>query len=269
MINQKTAFIKHVTLNVKNIDLMRDFYEKVFIWDTLNETDTTRSFGVNQQTLLTLIDVSSQPLNTSALGLYHVAYLLPNEKSFSSFVYHMIDLKIPLEGLSDHGVSGALYFTDPEGNGIEVYYDKPQSEWPYINGQLEMYTKAYALETLKQAYEYPYTKAPKDMTIGHIHLHVDDLQTHIKFYESLGMTLMQNFHGSAAFLSYDGYHHHIGINTWKPRTKKLEKETLGLHYFTIKYDDKKLFNELIERYQTRLIQDPTYHNIQLEVDEDA
>jgi catechol 2,3-dioxygenase len=149
------------------------------------------------------------------LGLYHYAILLPNRAALGRFVKHLDALGIRA-GMSDHLVSEAIYLADPDGLGIEVYADRPRETWRYDGGQLVMDTRSLNVNDLTIAAGREAWDGPPDGTvIGHIHLHVGDLERAEAFYHGgLGLEKTVWSYPGALFLSAGGYHHHLGVNTW-------------------------------------------------------
>jgi catechol 2,3-dioxygenase len=153
-------------------------------------------------------------------GLYHVAILTPSRQALSRSLYHLAASSYPLTGASDHLVSEALYLNDPDGNGLEIYRDRPRAEWPHDGDQLLMDTVALDLESLLtegaiDVESKPWNGIAKGTKVGHVHLHVAHLAPAVAFYRDLiGLDLMIQLADSAAFMSAGGYHHHLGLNTW-------------------------------------------------------
>jgi len=149
------------------------------------------------------------------LGLYHYAILLPNRASLARFVRHLAELGVRA-GMSDHLVSEAIYLTDPDGLGIEVYADRPRAEWRHDQRQLVMATDPLNVDDLlRAAGSEPWTGLPAGTVIGHVHLFVGDLQRAAGFYHAgLGLDQVVWSYPGALFLSAGGYHHHLGTNTW-------------------------------------------------------
>lgn len=152
-----------------------------------------------------------------AYGLFHFAILLPDRASLGRFVTHLAINRVQV-GMSDHLVSEAIYLSDPDGLGIEVYCDRPRSQWTYADGQLEMATEPLDVADLvRAAQSQPWTGAPAGTTMGHMHLHVGDLDQAARFYhEGLGFDVTVWGYPGALFFSAGGYHHHLGTNTWAP-----------------------------------------------------
>ncbi|MEO7275355.1 MAG: VOC family protein [Vicinamibacterales bacterium] len=152
-----------------------------------------------------------------ALGLFHFAILLPDRASLGRFVAHLAALGVPA-GMSDHLVSEALYLSDPDGLGIEVYADRPRDRWTYRAGQLRMSTEPLDVRDLVAAGGgQPWTGMPAGTAMGHLHLHVGDLDAaEAFFHRALGFDKVVWNYPGALFLSAGGYHHHLGTNTWAP-----------------------------------------------------
>ena len=157
----------------------------------------------------------------------------------------------PLQGAADHGVSQALYLADPEGNGIELYADRPRSAWPRLGDTPVMGTERLDLNTLlREARDAPSDSSPlRNARMGHIHLRVSDLDTACTFYvERLGLALTQRLGQDAAFFSADGYHHHLGANTWETAgAPAAEQGAPGLEAFSLTLADAEKASEAARR----------------------
>jgi catechol 2,3-dioxygenase len=149
------------------------------------------------------------------LGLYHFAILLPDRASLGRFVAHLAEIGVPA-GMSDHSVSEAVYLTDPDGLGIEVYADRPRDAWRYDEQQLYMTTDHLDVDDLvRSAGGERWTGMPAGAVLGHVHLYVDDIDKAAAFYhDALGFDKVVWSYPGALFLSAGGYHHHLGTNTW-------------------------------------------------------
>jgi catechol 2,3-dioxygenase len=160
---------------------------------------------------------------------------LPSEQELGGFLQRTLEERLPLTGTADHFVSQALYFDDPEGNGIEVYADRPRSEWRYPDGRLSIGTVHLDFERLLRTADKPQKKLSPETVLGHMHLNVADLDASQAFYESLGMELMAEAGHVMRFMSWDGYHHHLGINLLEGRgAAPVEPEVRGLSGFEIR-----------------------------------
>ncbi len=211
-----TLNITGLTLRVQNLKRQMAFYRDLLGLEVIRqEGPQTCLAPAGEQFTLTLVHDPSAPLRPQpTLGLYHFALLLPSRTALSAVFRRLLEARYPhFQGASDHGVSEALYLSDPEGNGIELYRDRPRTEWPFQGDQLAMVSEPLNLEDLlSQASQSSALEA--QTTLGHLHLHVRDLDQAQAFFEGLGLTLMQGDYPGARFLAADGYHHHIGINLW-------------------------------------------------------
>jgi catechol 2,3-dioxygenase len=160
--------------------------------------------------------------------------LLPAEQELGGFLRRTLEERLPITGTADHFVSQALYFDDPEGNGIEVYADRPRSEWRYPNGRIDIGTVQLDFERLLGIAEKSHPKFSDGTVLGHMHLNVADLDRSQRFYESLGMKLMAEVGGMMRFMSWDGYHHHLGINLLQGRgAAPVDNDVYGVAGFEI------------------------------------
>jgi catechol 2,3-dioxygenase len=149
------------------------------------------------------------------LGLYHFAILLPDRPSLGRFVAHLAEIGV-YAGMSDHLVSEAVYLTDPDGLGIEVYADRPRDAWRYDERQLQMATNHLDVDDLvRSARGERWSGMPRGTVLGHVHLYVDDIDKAESFYhDALGFDKVVWSYPGALFMSAGGYHHHLGTNTW-------------------------------------------------------
>jgi catechol 2,3-dioxygenase len=223
-------------LELKVLDLEREtgFYEW-FGLTRLAADASSATLGAVGKPLLRLKSASSlrhRPRHTA--GLYHFAILLPAEAELGGFLRRSLEEKLPLTGTSDHFVSQALYFDDPEGNGIEVYADRPRSEWTYPGGRLNIGVEHLDFERLLRIADQPQPKFSDPTVLGHMHLNVGDLDRSQAFYESMGMELTAEAGHVMRFLSWDGYHHHLGINLLEGRgAAPVEADVAGLEGFEV------------------------------------
>ncbi len=159
------------------------------------------------------------PRPRGAAGLFHVAFLYPDRTALARALRRLLELDVPI-GSADHGVSEAIYLSDPEGNGIELYADRPPEAWPPRgpDGQVTMYTEALDIPAVLTLAHEPGPLLPPATRIGHVHLSVADLGHAERFYgDALGFAVTQRSYPGALFLGRDGYHHHVGANTWRSR----------------------------------------------------
>ncbi len=224
-------------VELKVLDLEREvtFYEW-FGLHRIGGDDQHAVFGAGERPLLRLAALpggSERPRHTA--GLYHFAILLPSERELGGFLGRTLEERLPLTGTADHFVSQALYYDDPEGNGIEVYADRPRSEWQYPNGKLNIGTDHLDFERLLRNASPSEKKFSEATVLGHVHLNVGDLDVTQAFYESLGMELMAEAGNVMRFLSWEGYHHHLGINLLEGRgAAPVAPDVRGLRSFEIR-----------------------------------
>lgn len=169
-------------------------------------------------------------------GLYHFALLVPDRPALGAVLRRVHEVGAPFEGMADHAVSEALYLRDPEGNGIELYRDRPRDDWPYRDGQLVMVADPLDVSALLAAGPRAAPLHP-DTVIGHVHMHVDDLDEAEGFYAgTLGMTVTQRSYRGARFFAWDDYHHHVGTNLWAPKGE-VDPAATGLLSYAVRTDD--------------------------------
>jgi catechol 2,3-dioxygenase len=212
---------------------MVDFYRWLG-FRLLQETNQQTILGTDRPVLILKHDQPYVVEQQNTQGLYHLAFLLPTREELGSVLRYLIQQRYPLQGLSDHGVSEAIYLADPEGNGIELYVDKPKHEWPYQLQQLAMVTepmKHQEILTLAR----PFQRFSNQVVLGHLHLHVSNLTEAVEYYQSLlHYDVIQYYGESAAFLSSGGYHHHLGLNTWGGQNiPKKNLQTTGVVAFQV------------------------------------
>lgn len=253
-----------LSLTVRDLDAMLPFYEKELGLKVKLLDDHIVELRPSVQSPEPLIilrhDPRAEKPPPDAAGLYHYALLVPNRESLAAAYLSLGKSGIVFDGYADHMVSEALYLTDPERNGIEIYSDRPRDEWKFDEDhQVLMATNPLDIDSMLtelSGTSQDGLKAIADGTrIGHIHLKVTQLGRSVEFYRQvLGMDLM-SYWGSAAFLSVGGYHHHIGMNTWESLGGPAMKTGWsGLEHFTLEIP-KKQFDEIAPK----LIDSPLAH----------
>jgi catechol 2,3-dioxygenase len=210
-----------VALTVSDLARSREFYEQAIGLRGSDRDDGTVELAAQDGRPLVVLhgDSAAPRLNRRATGMYHLAILLPTRLDLAFALARLAEARSPLDGASDHLVSEALYLSDPDGNGIEIYRDRPRDEWRYDNGALEMSTLPLELRDVLDELAgaaSPQPTAPPGTTIGHVHLQVADIAQAEAFYNAvLGFDVMVRGYPGALFVSAGGYHHHIGLNTWQ------------------------------------------------------
>ena len=250
--HQKTnTFVESLELKILNMERSLAFYENIIGFKVLERVGNRAILTADGKTpLITLVQPENvTPKEAHKTGLYHFALLLPTRADLGSFLQHVIKINYPL-GASDHHVSEALYLQDVDGNGIEVYADRPASSWVWQDKEVQMVTEPLkAEEVLAAGADMQWSGLPSDTVMGHIHLHVGNLEQAEAFYcKGLGFDVVTRYGGQALFVSADGYHHHIGLNIWNGRNiPAASKESVGLQLFTIHYPNDVLRSDVITR----------------------
>ena len=216
--------IKSVQIKVSSLERSLTFYNQMLGLSILNQNKFDARLGNSKgEPLIDLLELKeTHPRPQRFAGLYHVALLVPTRKALAKLVQHFIDHKISVQGASDHGISEAIYLSDPDGNGIEIASDTPDETWPWVNGKLDILGKNGPLDieavlSNNQDNEI-FDQMEANTIVGHLHLHASELEKSRQFYtDILGMDVVIDLPNSALFMSYAGYHHHIAINLWNGR----------------------------------------------------
>jgi catechol 2,3-dioxygenase len=209
-----------VRLAVADLDAVRDFYRQAIgLVEVESDGGVIRlGAGGSEDPIVELVgeaDAPPRPRGTS--GLFHLAILVPSRADLARALQRVAEAGWRLSGASDHLVSEALYLSDPEGNGIELYRDRPRDEWPVREGKLQMDTLPLDLDGVLGELRREDATAPMapGTRIGHVHLNVGDLTAAEGFYSgALGFDVTVRGYPGALFVSAGGYHHHVGLNTW-------------------------------------------------------
>jgi catechol 2,3-dioxygenase len=256
------ADIGLLSLTVSDLQRSLVFYTQAIGFQILERAPGRATLGAGGKPLLELREIPGAPEWPGyATGLYHFAILLPSREALGKWLRHWLDLGLPLPGQGDHLVSEALYLNDPDGNGIEVYRDRPRSEWTWENGAVRMATDPVDIRGVLAAGAadgQPFSGLPAGTKIGHMHLQVGEIEAARRFYhEVLGFDVVAAM-PSALFLSAGGYHHHIGANVWHSRGLGPAPEgTAGLRYFTITFPSEQARDEVLARVKAAGIETET------------
>lgn len=226
-----------VTLTVRDLAAMTDFYSRALGLVPLATDSVEAVLGAGGRPLLRLAgDPAARPSSPREAGLFHTAFLLPDRAALARWLIHAAGRRLPLQGASDHGVSEAIYLADPEGNGIEVYVDRPRDVWTGPDGTIRMSTDPLDLDDLAAVADGPWTGAPEGTVVGHVHLQVGDLAQAEAFYGGiLGLPVTARYPG-AAFHGAGGYHHHIATNVWNSRGAGPRSPGTGLAALELRAD---------------------------------
>jgi catechol 2,3-dioxygenase len=210
-----------VALSVADLERSLGYYVNEVGLDLLARAGGTASFGAGGAELLELVEEPGARSAGHHTGLFHFALRLPERADLARWLAHAARDQVPLVGMSDHFVSEAIYLTDPDGHGIEIYHDRPRELWEGQVG-LRMTTDPLDVPSLLGELDHPASEPfdglPAGTDMGHVHLQVADIADTTAFYRNvLGFDLMAELPGSAVFLAAGGYHHHVGANTWRSR----------------------------------------------------
>jgi catechol 2,3-dioxygenase len=271
-----------VALTVDDLERSERFYRDMIGFKVLGRAGDTITLGADGTTAL--LAVTGQPgarRLPRTTGLYHFAILVPSRVALARSLRQLAEAHWPLSGASDHLVSEALYLDDPDGNGIEIYRDRPREEWPRPDGQIQMATDPLDIDSLIDELAHdpsPWDGIAPGTIIGHVHLHVADLRAAEEFYHGvLGFDIIQRYGPSALFVSAGGYHHHIGLNTWAGvGAPPPPPGSVGLRSFDIRLPDAATRDALLERVRAAgiateevvhgvLLRDPSANGVVLTV----
>lgn len=250
-----TMRIGYVHLRVRDLERSLSFY-----LDTLGlrlvsggaHTATLSATGRGPGLIVLTEKKDAPPRPPRSTGLYHVAIRVPSRRALAHVIRHLEDVKWAVEGFADHDVSEAVYLADPDGNGIEIYADRPREDWPLHHGRVEMVTVPIDMDSLMREladFPAPWEGIDPGTDIGHVHLRVSSLEKAEAFYHGvLGLDVTQRDMVGALFLSAGGYHHHIGVNTWSSEGgSRPPADALGLISFSLVLPDAAEVKKIQER----------------------
>ena len=245
-----------VTLTVPDLDRSLKFYRDALGLEPFRGFEGTFSLGAGGEVLVRLEERPGAIAPRRSTGLYHLALLLPSRLDLARQLRHFADAGVPLQGASDHLVSEALYLADPDGNGIEVYRDRPSDQWRRDGGQIRMTTDPLDVQGLMSELDRApgaWSGMPEGTVMGHVHLRVSDVPSAEAFYHDvLGMDVTTRYGPSASFMSWDGYHHHLGLNTWGSQgAPPPPAGAAGLRHFTLRPTNAARFEQIMRAAETR------------------
>ena len=249
--NRTPLHIGAVALNVRELDRVAGYYRDLLGLSELARTAGTVQLGVGNTMLLQLDHrPDAKADDPREAGLYHTAFLMPTRADLARWVKRIAAARVPVTGASDHGVSEAIYLDDPEGNGVEVYADRPPETWNWQDGLVAMPTERLDVADLVGAADRrpDYSEAPTGLRIGHIHLRVGDLDAAERFYQGdIGLAPTRR-RGGAVFMSSARYHHHVAANVWHSQgAGRRDESRAGLAWFSIEANDGATLDTLAAR----------------------
>jgi catechol 2,3-dioxygenase len=243
--------ISGIKLRVSNLDSSLKFYSGHLgfqVFEKKSNYAMLSASGKPPYQVFLVESHGSDPVSRKTAGLYHAAIKVPNRQELAMILKKLSQKEVRFHGFSDHLVSEALYLADPDGNGIEIYSDRPKEQWKWSNGQVRMDTLPLDAESLLNEVKGMnlHNRLHEDTIIGHIHLRVSDLQKAENFYSKiLGFNVTTREYTGALFMSAGGYHHHIGANIWAGENiPPASDKSLGLEHFVIHIPDNNILNKI-------------------------
>lgn len=261
---------------MNDLDSVTEFYSGVVGLDVLERTDTHASLGVEESLLEILHDPDAQPRGRREAGLFHTAFRVPSRQALGDALHRAEDWG--LDGASDHLVSEALYLRDPEGNGVEIYRDRPREEWSMEGGEVRMPSLPLDLDDVREE-AVGREDAPEGTDVGHVHLETTSLPQATEFYrDGLGLNVRNRYGESAVFLAVGDYHHHVGLNTWNGRSAPAGRHR-GLAWWEVLVPDEATLEAAADRLEAAghavedrpgglVVADPDAIRLHLAVDRD-
>lgn len=243
-------YLAEAVLNVKDLARQTAFYTQIIGLEIRTQTETEVILGAGGKDLVHLIQTNREEAVKSSYGLYHMAILLPSREDLADIFKHIAELNYPFVGAADHGYSEALYLEDPEGNGIELYRDKPVADWDIReDGRIIGVTEELSAQEIYDMGRKvdPFVIA-SDTRMGHIHLSVKDSQLATAFYQAV-LDLSDKFTiPSASWIASGDYHHHLAVNEWGGKAlAKRDKDMPGLAYYVVEVANKEGLVTIAER----------------------
>jgi catechol 2,3-dioxygenase len=243
-----------VHLTVSNLGRSVAFYEDAIGLRLHRREDGVAAMGAGKEDLLVLYEEPRAQRAGRHAGLYHYALLFPSREELARTALRLAATNTRIQGASDHGTHEAIYLPDPDGNGIELYADRPREAWPDLaNPGWDGGPRPLDMDALLAtvAGEQPRSESGPGLAVGHVHLHVSDLDRGLVFYRDvLGFELVMLFPGQGAFVSAGGYHHHLGFNVWRGEgVPPAPAGRVGLRHWTVVLDDPKEVAAVRERVE--------------------
>lgn len=228
--------VARVGLKSRDAESLAQYYSDVVGLREMGRRNSSIILGAGDRELLEIEQFSAaSPDDPRSAGLYHTAFLLPTRGDLARWSRRAIDRQLAIAGASDHKVSEAIYLTDPDGNGIEIYADRPHETWQWNGSKVAMSTDALDVGSLLDVLQQEggeWLQAPQNTVVGHVHLRVGDAaQAETFWHTELGFDTVQTYGDKAVFLSTGGYHHHIAANAWQSKgAEKRDQDRSGLSF---------------------------------------
>jgi len=243
------TYVTNVEIKVSDLQRSLTYYQEIIGFKVLQQESNRATLTADGKTaLLTIVQLQSVEQKTrTTSGLYHFALLLPTRRDLANIITHFRQSGVYF-GASDHDVSEALYLHDPDENGIEIYIDRPASDWTWHADQVYMVTEPLNIPSILEEANGVWDGLPANTVMGHIHLSVSSLAAAEEFYtKGLGFDIVTRYGKQALFISTGRYHHHIGLNTWYSEgAPKLGENQIGLKTYTLRLDNEVQANTIKE-----------------------
>ncbi len=247
--------IAYAHLRVADLERALAFYHDLLGLRVITVSDSSAALsatGVLPPLIVLEAHPGARPRPPRTTGLYHVAIRLPDRAALARTLRRLLERRWPLHGAADHGVSEALYLSDPDGNGLELYADRPRDTWPWQAGQVVMVSEPLDARALLSLAREPAETIDPRTDIGHMHLQVSDLARAEAFYCGLlGFEVTLHSYPGALFVAAGGYHHHLGLNIWAGRgAPPPPPDSAGLVAFGVRLPDAETWAALLARLES-------------------
>ena len=236
----ETLRLGPVHIDVSDLEQSLAWYEPALGLRLLRRENGTAALGSDEEDVVVLHERPGAQRAGRHAGLYHYALLYPSREELARAAMRLIATQTPIEGASDHGTHEAIYLPDPDGNGLELAADRPREQWPDYRTMYAIRPEPLDFRDLLASVGDEPTRqhVGPGLRVGHVHLHVGDVDRGLAFYRDvLGFDEIANL-GSAAFVSAGGYHHHLAFNVWRGEgVPPPPEDAVGLHHWTVELAD--------------------------------
>lgn len=241
-----------IALYIRDMERSLHFYVDVLGFRIREQTADSAYLGAGQEDLVILYERPDAPAIEHQAGLYHYAILVPDRVELAKVLQRLIQTQTPVSGFADHLVSEAIYLPDPDGIGIEIYRDRPRSQWRTVDGHIDIGTEQLDLQSILDELtpeNSAWNGMHPDTTIGHVHLNTGNNPNESKrFYvDTLGFEMIISMGGYWHFVAAGGYHHHLGL---RPSNKRRNLESIGLAWYSIDLPDDSAVQSLVTRLES-------------------
>jgi catechol 2,3-dioxygenase len=243
------TYVSKIGIKAKDAGQLSTYYRDVVGLREISRKGQSIILGAGEIPLLEIEQAAVRADDPQSAGLYHTAFLLPKRGDLARWARRAIDQRTPIVGASDHLVSEAIYLTDPEGNGIEIYADRPHEKWAWNGSSVAMATEPLDVgNLLTDATGQPWTVAPDGTMVGHLHLRVGNAkEAETWWHNELGLQTVAAYGAGAVFMSTGGYHHHVAANAWQSRgAGRRDNDRSGLAWAEFRSADANEEREIID-----------------------